>query len=115
MINPFQDAPEDLCRRVLVILDDLYDEEIRQLGSKPLQASYVQMLEMRVNMAHISTATGNLGWSSAQTAQSLAHLVQIHQLQKAAGLLPPVQVQDVKEPEPGPRRTWRGPWRKPRE
>lgn len=64
MINPFQDAPEDLCRRILAILDELYDEEVGQLASGPPDLAFIKMLELRVHMTRSATNM-NMGKVSA--------------------------------------------------
>lgn len=65
MINPFQDAPEDLCRRILHIWDELYDGEIAAFADKPLTSQLVTMLEVRVHMARIAKSMGPSVFGSA--------------------------------------------------
>jgi len=53
--NPFRDAPENLCRRVLEIWDELTDDEIGQLYfGIALDEAFVNMLELRVYMSRES-------------------------------------------------------------
>lgn len=121
MINPFQDTPEDLCLRVLAVLDRLDDEELQYLWGATIDAALVSMLELRADLNRAGIPPGQLpgGWISPATVNSWGPVTIIPSggsfgpYQIAPSATPPVIYTEPKQTSDPPRTSGKL-WWKPR-